>query len=296
MEQLWAAEALRAHWVLTSQELRLLEGLSPRRRLVLGYYLKFFQRHARFPGLADPVPDAVGQFPGERIAYEGPLPSHVPERSDRRYRRAVETFLKLGRLGAEKSTAFLDWLVVEALPAAPQVSTLDTRMTAWFLANRVIQPNTARLSALVAKAERRFERVLHRRISDRLTARRKRDLCRVPHIFSTGDFSNPLILRNKKYGPLDRPCTGIRPDFSTENRCFSTAFRLDPSVRRQNPGGRPRFPTNRPGKQPCKGHPANQSRHRQPLDGGAGPVQTGAMVFAFPFPPHPYPLPSMTAG
>lgn len=49
MEQLWSTEALRVHWVLTPQELLLLEGLSTRRRLVLGYYLKFFQRHAQFP-------------------------------------------------------------------------------------------------------------------------------------------------------------------------------------------------------------------------------------------------------
>ena len=126
MEQLWSTEALRVHWVLTPQELLLLEGLSTRRRLVLGYYLKFFQRHAQFPSLADPVLEAVAQFLGEQVAYSGRLPSHVPERSDRRYRRAVETFLRLGRFDVEKSAAFLDWLVVEALPDAPQVSTLDT--------------------------------------------------------------------------------------------------------------------------------------------------------------------------
>ena len=62
MEQLWSAEALRAHWVLFPEELRLLKGMSPRRGLVVGYYLKFFQRYARFPELADPVPAAVADF------------------------------------------------------------------------------------------------------------------------------------------------------------------------------------------------------------------------------------------
>ena len=38
MEQLWSAEALRAHWVLSSGELELLKEMLVRRGLVLGYY------------------------------------------------------------------------------------------------------------------------------------------------------------------------------------------------------------------------------------------------------------------
>lgn len=64
MEQLWSAEALRAHWVLSPKELGLLKGMSLRRSLVLGYYLKSFQRYARFPRLSDPVPEAIADFLG----------------------------------------------------------------------------------------------------------------------------------------------------------------------------------------------------------------------------------------
>lgn len=91
MEQLWSAEALRAHWVLSPEELGLLKGMSIRRGLVLGYYMKFFQRYARFPQLSDPVPDAVADFLGEQIGYDGPLPSRVPDRTDRHYRRLVSS-------------------------------------------------------------------------------------------------------------------------------------------------------------------------------------------------------------
>ena len=64
MEQLWSAEALRAHWVLSPEELGLLKGMSIRRSLVLGYYLKFFQYYARFPQLSDPVPGRCSRFFG----------------------------------------------------------------------------------------------------------------------------------------------------------------------------------------------------------------------------------------
>jgi len=133
-------------------------------------------------------------FLGEQVAYSGRLPSHVPERSDRRYRRAVETFLRLGRFDVEKSAAFLDWLVVEALPDAPQVSTLDTQMTAWFLENRVTRPNTVRLDALTTKAERRLEHLLHKKISARLSAQHKRYL---DGLLVTGQAASPFAMLDR---------------------------------------------------------------------------------------------------
>lgn len=94
MEQLWSAEALRLHWVLQPSEQPLLKGLSGPKRLVLGYYLKFFQRHARFPNRMDAIPEIVAHFLAEQIEYDGPLPSDVPERSDR---RLVSDHLRLRR-------------------------------------------------------------------------------------------------------------------------------------------------------------------------------------------------------
>ena len=176
MEQLWSAEALRAHWVLSPEELGLLKGMSIRRGLVLGYYLKCFQRYARFPQLSDPVPDAVADFLGEQIGYDGPLPSRVPDRTDRHYRRLVSAHLRLGRFDKAASAEFLTWLVTVILPNAPQVSVLDDQMTAWFLENRVICPNRSRLDQLIAKAERKFEHMLCAKISAKLSPQHKRDL------------------------------------------------------------------------------------------------------------------------
>ena len=130
MEQHWSAEALRAHWVLSSEELELLKEMLVQRGLVLGYYLKFFQRYARFPRLSDPVPDAITDFLGEQIGYDGPFPSCVPDRTDRHYRRLVAAHLRLGHFDREASAKFLDWLVAAVLPDAPQVSSLDTQITA----------------------------------------------------------------------------------------------------------------------------------------------------------------------
>ena len=121
MEQLWSAEALRAHWVLTPPELGLLKGMSAQRRLVAAY-------------------------------------------------------LRLGRFDQRMSAKFQNWLIAEVLPAAPQTSALDDRMTAWFLANRVPRPGQSRLDKLTSKAERRFERILCTTISDRLSPQQKSNL------------------------------------------------------------------------------------------------------------------------
>ena len=191
MEQLWSAEALRAHWVLQPHEQRLLKGLPAQKRLVLSYYLKFFQRHAWFPGLTETMPEAVTQFLAEQIGYDGPLPSCAPERSDRRYRRLVSEHLRLGRFDREASARFLDWLVTAILPDAPQVSALDAQMTAWFLANRVIRPNQTRLDKLIAKAERRLEHMLCVAIADRLSPEHKRDL---DALLTTGEETSQFAM------------------------------------------------------------------------------------------------------
>lgn len=176
MEQLWSAEALRTHWVLTSAELVLLKGMSARRSLVVGYYLKFFQRYGRFPHLSDAVPTPVASFLGEQIGYGGPLPARVPDRTDRYYRRLIIDHLRLRRFDRSASAQFQDWLVSGVLAEAPQVSALEERITAWLLENRFIRPPQARLDKLVAQAERRFERALYTAISSRLSPAHKHTL------------------------------------------------------------------------------------------------------------------------
>ncbi|WP_185962264.1 Tn3 family transposase [Palleronia caenipelagi] len=176
MEQLWSAEALRAHWVLSPEELELLKRMSLRRGLVLGYYLKSFQRYARFPRLSDPVPEAVADFLGEQLGYRGPLPSHVPDRTDRHYRRLVSHHLRLRRFDRAASGEFVEWFMAEVLPSAPQVSAFDERMTAWFLANRFIRPDQSRLDKLVAQSERQFDHRQYATISGRLALAHKHAL------------------------------------------------------------------------------------------------------------------------
>lgn len=70
----------------------------------------------------------------------------------------------------------MEWLVAEVLPGAPQVSALEERMTAWFLANRFIRPEQSRLDKLVAQSERRFDQMLYDKISGRLTLAHKHAL------------------------------------------------------------------------------------------------------------------------
>lgn len=135
MEQLWSAEALRMHWVLPQEELELLKEMSLRRGLILGYYLKAFQHYARFPRLLNPIPGAVADFLGEQLGYRAPLPLHVPDRTDSHYHHLVSDYLRLRRFEQAASGEFVEWLMAEILPSAPQVPALDEQMTAWFLAS-----------------------------------------------------------------------------------------------------------------------------------------------------------------
>lgn len=71
---------------------------------------------------------------------------------------------------------FLDWLVLEVLPAAPRPPALDSLITQWFLSHRIIRLEEKRLSALCAQAERRFERVVFVQIANRLTLEQRANL------------------------------------------------------------------------------------------------------------------------
>lgn len=128
------------------------------------------------PSRVDAMPETVAQFLAEQIEYDGLLPLYAPERSDRRYRRLISDHLRLRRFDRAASGEFVEWLVAEVLPDAPQVSALDERMTEWFLANRFIRPEQSRLDKLVAQSERQFDHRQYATISGRLASAHKHAL------------------------------------------------------------------------------------------------------------------------
>jgi len=170
MQQIWSDEELRAHWVLNASELGLLKGISEQRRLTLCYYLKYFQLHAQFPKSLDFVSPQVLNFLAPQIgsANDDGLVG-VPKRTGRFYKRQVIAFLDIQRFDKEARAAFLDWLVQTVLPTAPKETKLDGMITGWFLSNRMILPKAKAVANLVAKAERRFERVVFAMVMGRLS-------------------------------------------------------------------------------------------------------------------------------
>ncbi|ARE42288.1 Mobile element protein (plasmid) [Rhodovulum sp. P5] len=169
MQQIWSDEELRAHWVLSASELGLLKGTSESRRLTLCYYLKYFQLHARFPKSLDLVSPQVLKFLASQIAAaDDDGLAIVPKRTDRFYRRQVMSFLDIALFDKEARALFLDWLIEIVLPTAPNQATLDAVITERFLSNRMIRPKAKAEANLLARAERRFERIVFARISERL--------------------------------------------------------------------------------------------------------------------------------
>ena len=189
MQQLWSSEGLREHWVLTAQEHLLLKGLSGRRKLVLAYYLKYFLQHAQFPSLTVCVPEVVADFLGEQVGFLGPLPSQIPKRTDRYYRKVVSEHLRLKRFDKSHAQSFSDWLVVDVLVGAPPGSDLDGQIVGWFLSHQIIRPKAVRVDKIVAAAERKFERHIFKVISSRLTVGQKSKL---DGLVSTTDAASPF--------------------------------------------------------------------------------------------------------
>ena len=155
---------------MNASELGLLKGISEQRRLTLCYYLKYFQLHAQFPKSLDFVSPQVLKFLAPQIASaDGDELAGVPKRTDRFYKRQVIAFLDIRRFDKEARAVFLDWLVQTVLPTAPKETKLDGMITDWFLSNRMILPKAKAVANLVAKAERRFERVVFARVMGRLS-------------------------------------------------------------------------------------------------------------------------------
>ncbi len=171
MQLIWSDEELRAHWVLSASELGLLKGISERRRLMLCYYLRYFQLHAQFPKSLGFVSPQILKFLAPQIgsADDDDVLAVVPKRTDRFYKHQVIAFLDIQRFDKEARAAFLEWLVQTVLPTAPKETNLDGMITGWFLSNRMTLPKAKAVANLVAKAERRFERVVFARVAGRLS-------------------------------------------------------------------------------------------------------------------------------
>ena len=169
MQQIWSTEELQEHWVLSDEELLFSESVIEPRRLMLCYYLKYFQLTAKFPNSVDFIPELVLEFLAHQIGSEFSQLPLVPNRSDRRYRRQIIEFLNLGRFDRKARTAFVNWLICDVLPAAPNASALETQITNWFWTHRLVRLKSKRVAGLCAKAERDFERILFARIAGRLT-------------------------------------------------------------------------------------------------------------------------------
>lgn len=129
MQQIWSTEELQEHWALSDEELLFSESVIEPRRLMLCYYLKYFQLTAKFPNSVDFNPELVLEFLAHQIGSEFSQLPLVPNRSDRRYRRQIIEFLNLGRFDWKARTAFVNWLICDVLPAAPNASALETQIT-----------------------------------------------------------------------------------------------------------------------------------------------------------------------
>ena len=173
MQQIWTDDELRAHWVLSDAELGLLRGVSESRSLTLCIYLKYFQRHARFPGPQDVVPQPILEFLASQVGSvmeTGARVTGIPDRTARFYKGQIGTFLRIRRFDTAARGRFVDWLVQVVLPQAPPAAALDAAITEWFLSHRMVRPRDKDLAHLVARSEHRFERRLFARLANRLSA------------------------------------------------------------------------------------------------------------------------------
>ena len=198
MQQIWSDEELREHWVLSDVELSLLKGMSEPRRVTFCFYLKYFQLHAQFPRLRGSVsPQLIAFLTSQVGAAEGHHVIRVPKRTDRFYRRQISTFLNLQKFDGDARSELFALLVECILPLTPNEVGLDAAITEWFLAHRMIRPNSNAVANLVAKAERQLERILFARISGRLGDNQR---MRLDALLETTDGFSPFAEVSRSLG------------------------------------------------------------------------------------------------
>lgn len=197
MQQIWSAEELQEHWVLSDEEAVLSQSVIEPRRLMLCYYLKYFQLTSQFPNRNDVNPEVVLEFLARQIGSEFSQLPLVPKRSDRRYRQQIIEFLSLRRFDKQACAAFMNWLICDVLSAAPNAPALDAKVTDWFLTHRFVRPQSKRVAGLCTNAERDFERVLFARIAGRLTDDER---ARLDALLETTDGFSPFAEVSRSSG------------------------------------------------------------------------------------------------
>lgn len=174
MKRFWSDMELKAHWLLTDDEIVLLKGKTDSGRILFCILLKYYQLYACFPVDLTPIPEDVCEFIAAQIAckFQGfpDMQARKVERMLQRYYHEIRSFLGVRRFDDEGKRSFCQWAIESLFPQAPPAQEMDADIRGWFSRCRYELPSPQVLSRLVGSAEQAFETDLFERIAGDLSS------------------------------------------------------------------------------------------------------------------------------
>jgi len=178
MKKIWDAEELAAVWSLNHDEMKLLKTKPPRNHLGFAAQLKFYRFSGRFLQNSSEISDTPLQYLAEQLnvtasdieAYD------FANRSGKRHRSEILTFLGVQRVTASDKNDFSDWLIREIFPQGADIEEATELSFNWFAGKRIESPAKAELDRLSRSAFNQFEKNLFAVINQSLSARAKEKL------------------------------------------------------------------------------------------------------------------------
>lgn len=174
MKQIWDADELSQYWLLTYEEMELLKTKPNKNHLWFCVQLKYYQYYGVFPQNIKQIADIPLQYVSEQLDIEnrenGTLCCYDwVDRTARRHRQEVLTFLKVRKLDSEDRNSFISWLVEVIFPKGASLAEALEYVIEWLHQNKILRPAVFQLEKIIAKGYSIFEKVLFENISNGLS-------------------------------------------------------------------------------------------------------------------------------
>ena len=170
MKQIWNAEELGLYWSLSYEELELLKTKSNKSHLSFCMQLKYYQYYGVFPKDKKELADVTLQYISEQLGIPNSLRYYDWEnRTARRHRQEILTFLKIRKLNSEDHKNIIRWLTGNIFSKGVSTSEALEYIFEWLHQNKILRPAVFQIEKIIATSYSGFEKTLFENISNELS-------------------------------------------------------------------------------------------------------------------------------
>ena len=170
MKQIWNAEELGLYWSLSYEELELLKTKPNKSHLAFCMQLKYYQYYGVFPKDKKELANVALQYISEQLGIPNSLRYYDWEnRTARRHRQEILTFLKIRELKLEDRSNIISWLVEIIFPKGISTSEAFEYALEWLHQNKILRPAKFRIDKIITASYSKFEKSLFENICNELS-------------------------------------------------------------------------------------------------------------------------------